>query len=294
MIARVEKASSELLDQTANMVLGNESYRSELFPASVDKASLLVTLRKLGPEWTLLTQEHTFALFALTEIQGRGSVDHVCLKTPETISSFASELTDELEKTSMMDISITLDVSLAEKLTAQGFAEAKTVTNFSRQISETQFMPILPLTNPTSRDAPALAKLMHEAYAKSRTPKYPSSEFAEKRLHEVMSSSEYLADCSFISGSGVNYVSACFVTSPSDGTAYITELFTHPLYRARGLATAEIAMAMNRLVPRNYSKLNVWVDDTNGVACRLFSKLSFNQMGKRRTVSKNLKSIGRA
>ncbi len=289
MITRVDKASSEILDQIANLVLADESYRLESFPTSVDKASLLATFRKLDPQWTILIHEQTLALFVLSEIHGHGSIDHLCLRTPETITTFASELSNELEKTPITDISLTTNANLAERLVVQGFMKKRSVINFLKQISETQFMPILPLINPKSKDLPILAKLMYEAYAKGRIPKYASSEEAAKRLREIMSNRGYLAECSFVGGSGGNFVSACFVTSLSDGTANISELFTHPLYRARGLATSEVAMAMNRLAKRNYSKLNVWVDDDNDIACRLFSKVGFEQMDKKVIVSKDLK-----
>ncbi len=289
MITRVDKASSEILDQIANLVLADESYRLESFPTSVDKASLLATFRKLDPQWTILIHEQTLALFVLSEIHGHGSIDHLCLRTPETITTFASELSKELEKTPITDISLTTNANLAERLVVQGFMKKRSVINFLKQISETQFMPILPLINPKSKDLPILAKLMYEAYAKGRIPKYASSEEAAKRLREIMSNRGYLAECSFVGGSGGNFVSACFVTSLSDGTANISELFTHPLYRARGLATSEVAMAMNRLAKRNYSKLNVWVDDDNDIACRLFSKVGFEQMDKKVIVSKDLK-----
>src|SRR5208282_1626633 len=246
MITRVDRASSEILDQIANLVLADESYRRESFPTSVDKASLLATFRKLGPQWTILTHEQTLALFVLSEIHRHGSIDHLCLRTPETITTFASELINELEKTPITDISLTTNAAdLAERLVVQGFMKKRSVINFLKQISETQFMPILPLINPKSRDLPVLAKLMYEAYAKGRIPKYASSEEAAKRLQEIISNRDYLAECSFVGGSGGNYVSACFVTSLSNGTANISELFTHPLYRARGLATSEVAMAMN-------------------------------------------------
>ena|GEM_PF-667335 len=289
MITRVDRASSEVLDQIANLVLADESYRRESFPTIVDKASLLATFRKLGPQWTILTHEQTLAFFALSEIHGHGSIDHLCLSTPETITIFAIELSNELEKTPLTEISITTNAGLAEKLVVQGFMIKSRETNFSRQISETQFMPILPLINPKSRDVPVLAKLMYEAYAKGRIPRYASSDEATKRLQEIIANRGYIAECSFVGGSGGNFVSACFVTSVSTGTATISEIFTHPLYRARGLATSEVAMAMNRLAKRNFSKLNVWVDDGNDVACRLFGKLGFEQTDKKVTVSKDLK-----
>jgi ribosomal protein S18 acetylase RimI-like enzyme len=287
MITRIDKASSEVLEEIANLVLANEQYLKESFPACTDKRSLLAMLRHLGQEWTILQTNETLTLFSLSDIQGHVSIDHLYLKTPESITNSVSEISSELQKTAMTDISLTTEVGLAEKLVAQGFTVKGSVINFSRQISETQFMPILPLTNPKDRDLSSLATLMYEAYVKSKRPKYVSSEDAARRLREITSSGEYLKDCSFVSGLSGNYVSACLVTSASKTEANISELFTHPLYRARGLATSEVAMTMNRLCKRNYSRLNVWVDESNEVACRLFSKLRFEQTNKKATVSRN-------
>jgi GNAT superfamily N-acetyltransferase len=290
MITRVGKASSELLDRIATLILANDDYRVEVF-SSTDKATLIAALRKLGPEWTILTQDQTLALFTLTETEGQGVVDHLCLSTPEAITGITSELTKELQKTPITTISITTHHTLAERLMSQGFIANTTLTNFSSHTSETQFMPILPLMNPDNKDIPILAKLMHEAYAKNKTPKYANADAAATRLRRVIQNGDgqFLPDCSFVSGLGGNYVSACFITSSSPGTATISELFTHPLYRARGLATSEIATARNRLAKRNYSTLNVWIDETNDVACRLFTKLGFQEKTKKMTLSKKLK-----
>ena len=289
MITRVEKASSELLDRIATLILTNDDYRVEAFSRSADKATLIAALRRLGPEWTILTQDQTLALFTLTETQGYGAIDHLCLSTPEAITDIASELTSELQKTPITTISITTHYTLEERLMTQGFIANTTLTNFSSRISETQFMPILPLINPGSKDIPILAKLMHEAYAKNKIPKYPNADAATTRLRQIIQDGQFLPDCSFVSGLGGNYVSACFITAASPGTATISELFTHPLYRARGLATAEIATAKNRLTKRNYSTLNIWIDETNDIACRLFTKLGFEKKTKKTTLTKKLK-----
>jgi len=292
MITRVGKASSELLDQVAALILTDDDYRGEVFSTSTDKTTLIAALRKLGPEWTILTQDQTLAVFTLTETEGHGVVDHLCLSLPEGIPSIISELTSRLEKTPhITTISITTRDTLAEGLLSQGFGEKTTRTNFSCHISETQFMPILPLMNPGSKDIPIFAKLMYEAYAKNKISKYANADAAATRLQQLTQNREgqFLPDCSFVSGLGSNYVSACFITSSSPGTATISELFTHPLYRARGLATSEIATARNRLAKRNYSTLNVWIDGTNDVACRLFTKIGFEEKTKKVTLSKKLK-----
>jgi predicted GNAT family acetyltransferase len=56
-------------------------------------------------------------------------------------------------------------------------------------------------------------------------------------------------------------------------------VFTHPLYRARGLATAEISSAMNRLVNegKGVSRLTVLKPETNDVVKRLLDKMGFAQ-----------------
>jgi predicted GNAT family acetyltransferase len=91
----------------------------------------------------------------------------------------------------------------------------------------------------------------------------------------------YAAEASLVSGSTLNMVSACFVTLSSPREALVAELFTHPLYRARGLATTEVATAMNRLLNRGVQTLAVRFSENDEIAKRLFAKLGFKQENKR-------------
>ena len=75
-------------------------------------------------------------------------------------------------------------------------------------------------------------------------------------------------------------MSACFVTIESTTVARVAEMFTHPLYRARGLATTEIASSMNKLIKRGFSKMTAWVPANDDVTRRLFGKLGFKEDGK--------------
>jgi len=75
-------------------------------------------------------------------------------------------------------------------------------------------------------------------------------------------------------------VSACFIALRSPREALVAELFTHPLYRARGLATIELATAMNRLLKRGVQTLTVRFGEKNEIAGRLFAKLGFKQERK--------------
>jgi GNAT superfamily N-acetyltransferase len=149
---------------------------------------------------------------------------------------------------------------------------------FSISVKKTDLMPILPLANPSTKYIPLLAKLGYESYA-AGTQIYSSLESATKRLQDLMAGVEgrYLRDSSFVSGSAGNYVSACLISSSTKGVATVSELFTHPLYRARGLATVEISSALNQLSRQNFSELQVWVDPKNELARRLFSKLGFTE-----------------
>jgi predicted GNAT family acetyltransferase len=101
----------------------------------------------------------------------------------------------------------------------------------------------------------------------------------ERTLRDIISGAQgtFLAESSFISKASDKVVSACLVTASGTGIANVVELFTHPLYRARGLATTEIAMSMNRLRKAHFSTLRVLVKEEDGVARRLFEKLGFKK-----------------
>jgi hypothetical protein len=139
-------------------------------------------------------------------------------------------------------------------------------------------MPILPLSNPTERDISALAKLMQQSYARNKE-KLVSDPSIERNLHDIMTGIKgtFLPESSFISKATDKIASACLITSTGTRTANIEEMFTHPLYGARGLATTEIAMSMNRLQRKQITALNVWLEETDEVARRLFEKLGFKK-----------------
>lgn len=88
------------------------------------------------------------------------------------------------------------------------------------------------------------------------------------------------AEASLTSGATQNIVSACFITLPSPTEAHVAQLYTHPLYRARGLATTEVATGMNKLVKRGVQTLTVWLGEDNEIAGRLFAKLGFKLQQK--------------
>ncbi len=130
--------------------------------------------------------------------------------------------------------------------------------------------------NPTDKEIPTLSNLMYEAYPKGA---YSDAQSTENVIRNVMSGKlgDYVSGASFASGAFPNLVSACLVTRVSPVEANVAQVFTHPLYRAAGLATTEIASAMNRLVKegKGVTKLTVWSPATNEVMKRLLDKMGF-------------------
>jgi GNAT superfamily N-acetyltransferase len=168
-----------------------------------------------------------------------------------------------------------------EPLNASGLEKRASYVKFTRVPAETKMMPILPLVNATQKEIPMLAGLMYDAYAKTDHV-FSDIQSAEKTLLSIMSGVQgrYLSEASFASGATQNLVSACLLTLDSPGQANIAQLFTHPLYRARGLATTEIAMAMNRLVEFGIGNLTVWNRESDDVVRRLLTKMDFKNVGK--------------
>jgi predicted GNAT family acetyltransferase len=178
----------------------------------------------------------------------------------------------------VQEIEVNASEDFAEPLSRSGFEKRNTLLRFGGSVVQTNIMPILPLSNPTEHDIPALAKLMQESYARKKE-KLVADPSIERKLHDIMTGikAAFLPESSFISKATDKIVSACLITSTGTRTANIEELFTHPLYRARGLATTEIAMGMNRLQRKQITALSVWLEETDEVARRLFEKLGFKK-----------------
>lgn len=254
----------------------------EAFPQCSNKAELLIELRKNPEQWNILYTDRPVALFTLQLADMDAVVDKFYPAPPISYESFASNLRLDLKKAKIQSLTLRVPEEMVEALEKNGFEKRRLIAKFVGPVLETKLMPMLPLVSPTERDIPALAKLMHESYEKGAEPRLPAVSFAERKLHEIMSGLHgvYAAEASLISGRTLNVVSACFVTLSSPREAMVAELFTHPLYRARGLATTEVATAMNRLFKRGVQTLTVRFSENNEIAGRLFAKLGFKQKRK--------------
>ncbi len=279
MITLVTKTSSKVLDQVAAFVVQNTSYLQQTFPHCSNKDEVAAELRKSSEPWYALITDRPAALFTLRLFDMKAILGTFCPTSPASIEGIISTLRNDLHKMKAVSLTLNAQEELSEPLARAGAKKERILIRLSGTVVETKLLPILPLNNPSKKDIPVLAKLMQESYSKSPDTEFQNPSSAERLLRDIMAGlcGAYLSDESFISGSPQNFVSACFVTLKSPQEANVTQLFTHPLYRARGLATIEIATSMNKLLKRGVRTLTVWVAQNNEVPRRLFAKLGFKE-----------------
>ena len=239
-------------------------------PIDVNKA--LVS----SDSWYVLMADHPVALFNLEASESRASISQICVTNEGSFDTVVSCLREDLRKMGITDLTAKVASSNAESLTAVGFEKRESYVRFSRVAEQIKMMPILPLTNATRKELPALSRLMYDAYAKEYGA-FSDVQSAESSLRTVMLDKQYLSGASFASGTSRNLVSACLLTLSSPGQANIAQLFTHPLYRARGFATTEIAAAMNWLVTSSIPNLVACPREGNDVMKRLLRKMGFRE-----------------
>lgn len=277
---KLSRTSQDNLRRAAEMVLSSASYAADVFPQQSRPDTLISELKESPESWNVILVQDPAAFFRLHLIADEAVIDRLLISGRAPPDAVIRGLRQDLEKMKIKSLTIDVPQDIAQHLTKDGFQTLGPKLRLSGPIVETKLMPILPLTNPRDEDIPGLANLMHESFQKSNERKPPNSVSAEKLLKNITDGAlgRYLPDVSLISGTTTgNVVSACFVTLSSPQEANVTQLFTHPLYRARGLASTEVATSMNRLAKTNVQKLTVWIRASNEIAKRLFSKLGFRQ-----------------
>jgi len=282
MITRIAKASSDLLAQAADLIFENGAYLKENFPQCSNKTEVQSELKGSPEEWNLLLTDRLAALFTLRLVDTGAEVHKFLPSTLVSFDSLVPSLQNDLKRMKISFLTLHVAEDMSEALVKNGLEKRRTLVKLQGPITETKLMPILPLNSPNLRDLPILAKLMYDSYEKSSEPKLSSVASAERLLSGIMNGTHgpYVAEASLTSGATQNTVSACFITLRTPQEAHVTQLFTHPLYRARGLATTEVATAMNKLVKRGVQNLTVWLGEGNEIAGRLFAKLGFKPQQK--------------
>ncbi len=127
--------------------------------------------------------------------------------------------------------------------------------------------------NLAPEDMPEIADLMWAAYRDGgqtveETVRRELREFAEGQYGTV------LWDCSFVALDGGKPVAAV-LTCDERGKALIINVFTHPAWRNRGLATGLILMAKAAARDAGYSAVRVKVRTDNAPALHIDKKLGF-------------------
>lgn len=282
LIARITKTPLNEIAQIADLLTQNGNYLKENFPQCSNQEELLSELRRATEEWYALLTDQPLALFTLHIIENNAVLDKIFLSPSVSFQTIAPHLKGDFGRMRVQSLTLRVPEEMADDLAKNGCERKRSLVRLKGPLAETKLMPILPLRNPSQREIQMLAKLMHDSYEKSSEPKLPGVAYAEKLLRETMSGSyaPFSAEASFTSCAGQNVVSACLVTLPSPVEAEIMLLFTHPLYRARGLATTEVATSMNALAKRGVQTMKIWLGKENDIAIRLFTKLGFKRSGE--------------
>jgi len=246
----------------------------EAFPDS-SSTELGRALSSLGKSWYVLTSERPIALFKGALTGPTANVSRMCYDSGTSFESLIANLCEDLRRMKITNLHVGVPTDRTDLFLSRGFERAEILVRFSRAPIESKMMPILPLMNLTEKEIPILSKLMYDAYAKT-SGAYSDAQSAENVIRNIMSEG-YISGASFASGAFPNLVSACLVTRVYPSEANVSQVFTHPLYRARGLATTEVASAMNRLVneERGITRLTVWSPEANDVMKRLLDKMGF-------------------
>jgi GNAT superfamily N-acetyltransferase len=277
MIRNSSKCPTDVLERVSNLVFKNRDFARENFSLCGNPFEINRVLAS-SDSWYVLVDNRPTALFRLEISHPIARISQICVNSDESLERVMSSMRRDLRNMRINSVTVRVPPDDMESLNASGFEKQDSYVRFSRVPAVTEMMTILPLVNVTRKELPLLARLMYDAYAKTNHS-FSDIQSAQKSLQFIMSGSrgEYLSDASYASGAFQNLVSACLLTAGLPGQAEIAQLFTHPLYRARGLATVEIAVALNRLYESGIRRLIVWNREGDEVVRRLPTKLGFGE-----------------
>jgi len=277
MLVKASKGSANVLQDAANLVFKRENVRNECFPLCSNPTEVGKALAA-SDSWFVLTDNGPIAVMKLETSDRTARVAQLCMNGEVSSEEVFTSLRRGLREIKISNFVLRVAPAEADQYAALGFTRGHTYLRFSRIPAQNNMMPILPLVNVTPRELPFLSELMYAAYAKT-SDVFSNAQVAEGMLRAIMSGAkgEYLPNAPFASGTIPNLVSACLLTVESPGEVKIEQLFTHPLYRARGLATTEIASSMNRLASAGVQNLISWSKEGNDVIRRLLIKMGFQQ-----------------
>lgn len=138
--------------------------------------------------------------------------------------------------------------------------------------------PLLPCRTVTPEDLPSLAGLLVSAYRGTVDDLGESPEqaldYLGKRTHGAVVG-PMLWDCSFLALDGDDPVSAVLTSEEEPGRPLLGDIYTHPDWQNRGLATSLIQLTANALLDRGFRLMTLRVAIANESARRLYERLGF-------------------
>lgn len=271
------------MQNVSNFVYERENFRKASLPHCNSPREVNDALAA-SDSWFVLAEGQRMAKLAIIavfklETFGRtATVSEICVNSDNSFDAAISGLRSELREMRISKLALRVAPAEVERYAASGFEQGDPYLRFSRAPAKSNMMPILPLMNATQNELPILSQLMYAAYAKTDNS-FSDIHSAEALLRAIISGARgrYLSNASFASGALPNLVSACLLTVDLPGEAEIAQLFTHSLYRARGLATTEITAAMNQLAASGMGSLSAWNREGNDAVRRLLTKMGFRQ-----------------
>jgi len=275
MITKTSKCSQNILQSATDLLRSNPDFAKRNF-GSPDGAEIARTLAASDKWHVEVDDRGPLAVFRIETYGSKATISELYLKDDDAV--VAPILSKDLHGMGLSEIAFRISPSNEQAFAAVGFKRRDVYLRFSRAPAEIKMMPMLPLTNVTQKEIPVLSRVMFDAYANTGDG-FSDAETAEKSLRTIVSglAGRYLSNASFASGALPNLVSACLITEYSPSEARITQVFTHPLYRARGLATVEIASGLSRLLGAGVQRVIVWNKESNGVVTRLLTKMEFKE-----------------
>ena len=276
MLTKASRCSTKIIQEAAKLVCEREDFLKDSLPSCGNPTEVIKALTA-SDSWFVLADGQATAVLSLETFERTAAISQICT-SDDSFEVVASVLRGELHAMKIANLTLRVPPQEVDRWNRNGFQRGPAFSKFSRTPTVSNMMPLLPLVNATRKELPILSQLLYTAYAKTEEAFF-DIQTAEASLRRTMSGARgtYLPDASYASGPLPKLVSACLLTADPPGGAKIDQLFTHPLYRARGLATMEIAAAMNRLAASGVSSLNVWNREGNDVVKRLLGKMGFSQ-----------------
>jgi hypothetical protein len=165
MITKISKATPEMIDQVSGFVFRDQDYMTENFPQSTSREEITKSLGKAAANWYVLAVDHPVALFSLQLAGSEARLERLCIEKTSTLPTLITHLQSDIGNLRVTSSVVIVREGDQPAFAEVGFRKTNSLVAFAKTVLETQLMPMLPMSNPTERDIPILARLLFESYA---------------------------------------------------------------------------------------------------------------------------------